>query len=411
MSRYLLLAQIVAVLSRRTPAFQPMPGQPQTFSEALRLLLRPHRAPVTPGGSVPEHGNDQQTLTTPSGRNFPDELAVRSAPEQEAPRDAVTNNPQRVATDDAPAGLPERSSLAQLADEFATWPAYERLIARVWLENPEMELVRHLFNVRGKTTALRGTLDRILVRTRALDFVLALDVVRDLDLDLDLAVDVARALTLDVALALDLTRTLDFDFARARARTLARDLVRALVRDLALARARAHAHALALARRRGHVGTRGRDLTFYLTRARVLDRALDHAHVLSQTLEFDSVLDERDRADADTFIRLRGSNLSEAVVLAIRQDIPIVEDATEAELGTVASTLTRLQAATRNMIDADLHDTDLRNIPLDGVRWSTGTHWPAGLQEWIKKHSDLIEPGLYEIQTRHGSNDRRTIPI
>jgi hypothetical protein len=42
MRRFSLLAQIVAVISRRTPAFQPAPGQPQTFNGSIHALLDLH---------------------------------------------------------------------------------------------------------------------------------------------------------------------------------------------------------------------------------------------------------------------------------------------------------------------------------------------------------------------------------
>lgn len=48
MKRSSLFSQIVAVLSRRTPAFQPAPGQPRTFGGALCQLLHSRRPSAEP---------------------------------------------------------------------------------------------------------------------------------------------------------------------------------------------------------------------------------------------------------------------------------------------------------------------------------------------------------------------------
>lgn len=50
------------------------------------------------------------------------------------------------------------------------------------------------------------------------------------------------------------------------------------------------------------------------------------------------------------------------------------------------------------MTDADLSDVDLRGIPLKGVRWSTGTRWPAESEDQIRRDSVEIKPGLWEIR-------------
>jgi hypothetical protein len=56
MKRPSLFAQIVAVLSRRTPAFQPAPGQPRTFGGALYQMLHPR-----PPSAVPERASTDDT--------------------------------------------------------------------------------------------------------------------------------------------------------------------------------------------------------------------------------------------------------------------------------------------------------------------------------------------------------------
>jgi hypothetical protein len=55
-----LLAQVVAVLSRRTPAFQPAPGQPRTFGGMLGLVRR-RRKPAVP---LDSHGGDGSSEET-----------------------------------------------------------------------------------------------------------------------------------------------------------------------------------------------------------------------------------------------------------------------------------------------------------------------------------------------------------
>lgn len=53
--------------------------------------------------------------------------------------------------------------------------------------------------------------------------------------------------------------------------------------------------------------------------------------------------------------------------------------------------------------DADLSGVDLGGaVPeggrLEGVRWNTGTRWPAGYEERIRRISRVIAPGVYEIR-------------
>ncbi|MBP2321538.1 uncharacterized protein YjbI with pentapeptide repeats [Kibdelosporangium banguiense] len=86
-----LLAQVIAVLSRRTPAFQPARGQPRTFSGTLILALRPHHANTT----------HQQTNT--SGQLQPESMAPATDLDK-----AQTDNTQPIGQDSS--GLPVLSS-------------------------------------------------------------------------------------------------------------------------------------------------------------------------------------------------------------------------------------------------------------------------------------------------------------
>lgn len=90
-----LLVQVIAVLSRRTPAFQPAAGEPITFADRLAALTRRHDS-GQPGSSAPsdalpagdtEHpakgptpSEQSPPSTTQPETTMPDEAAVRSQP-------------------------------------------------------------------------------------------------------------------------------------------------------------------------------------------------------------------------------------------------------------------------------------------------------------------------------------------
>ncbi len=56
-----LAGQIVAVLSRRTPAFEPLAGEPMTFPGRLQVLLR--RRSTSPSSDVSEPPDDRSSTT------------------------------------------------------------------------------------------------------------------------------------------------------------------------------------------------------------------------------------------------------------------------------------------------------------------------------------------------------------
>ncbi|RSM85747.1 hypothetical protein DMH04_16240 [Kibdelosporangium aridum] len=343
MRRHSLLSQIMAVISRRTPAFRPSPGQPKTFSGALNRVLRPHRvaAPSTDSGSA--DNSDQRA--TASG------LTVPADPQEPIGPVIEVDEGTQV--------------LALLAELFATQPAHERLAARAWLESPTMALVRQLLDIHSKATTVHRNLTSGLAggRTRAL-------VVGDI------VHNIARI--------------------RSVAEDIVNDYIRAIVvKDKAadrsptypLTRAEEVARILggALARSSGSDG-RARRVSLARTLTRYLEDALSAA---SKMITIP--------------IHTHDPSLARKIVATIHKDL---RNLTEAKSNTVAETLTHLRSAAGDMVDADLLTTDLTGIPLDGVRWSTGTRWPRATHEWVVTHSERIGPDLFEVvQDRYNSDD------
>jgi hypothetical protein len=269
------------------------------------------------------------------------------------------------------AGVP---NLVQFADEFASRPAHERLSARAWLESPLMDLAYQLFHIRAVATDLADNLvrDPVSDRDRADTRIL----VSTIDIALDHALDVIRAVT--HVLARDHNNPRDVAREVARAYDYAHDLARAL--------ALAHDHGRALAR------------------AFALDPVLARARDLARDLARNSVIDLD-----DAFSNPHAYNLAGLIFSALGNDIQILRDETGAKWQAAAEAMTRLRSAAGDMVGADLRATDLKDVPLAGVRWSTSTHWPEALRDWIGTHSEQIGPDLYQIQDRYDSNDRTAI--
>jgi hypothetical protein len=80
----------------------------------------------------------------------------------------------------------------------------------------------------------------------------------------------------------------------------------------------------------------------------------------------------------------------------------------ETSLGhRLAELLATITTALTDFTGADLHDVDLTDIPLDGVRWSTTTTWGVDWQTYVMNMSKRIDVDLYEIDTR-GKRSLRT---
>jgi hypothetical protein len=195
--------------------------------------------------------------------------------------------------------------------------------------------------LRVRTHAAFTRLEHSLKRGRH-DLDYAHELTHDLDHDLrnrdhlhDLTLDL-RNLTLDLRnLTLDLDR--DLALASDLALTLTRDLRN---RDLALA------SALNLALDRDL--DRGRDL--------IRDRDRDLASDLIRDLDLDAVLADLDGALHD------------------------------------------LDGALHDFTTADLREVDLTGVPLEGVRWSSATQWPADWAPQVALASVEVAPDVFEVR-------------
>jgi hypothetical protein len=259
---------------------------------------------------------------------------------------------------DKPARL---TALAICADNLAMLPLSERLTARIWLPRQELADLRSI--ARRTCTVdhtVSGDLGLALVRALAHTLTNALNLARDhadtvdhggardrandLCLELDHALDVARALTGAVNGIRDrspaLNHLLGRSFARDQVRNLARVVNRA--RDLGL----------------------DRNLGRHCDCVVALGRAFDHTNALC--LDLDGLLHHA-----------FDPGLAHELVMAIDQ----------------------IETATTNMVEADLSQLNLTGIPLEGLRWSRRTRWPAGWQEEIQTNSIELAPGLYEIRS------------
>ncbi|MEV7676475.1 hypothetical protein [Streptomyces sp. NPDC088752] len=51
-----------------------------------------------------------------------------------------------------------------------------------------------------------------------------------------------------------------------------------------------------------------------------------------------------------------------------------------------------------DFVDSDLRSTDLEWVPLEGVRWSAETNWPAMWEERVRRASEPEGPGIFVIR-------------
>ena len=72
----------------------------------------------------------------------------------------------------------------------------------------------------------------------------------------------------------------------------------------------------------------------------------------------------------------------------------------------------RLWTALSDVTGADLRQSDLGGVPLEGIRWSEATQWPPAWEDSIRARSTAVqgEPGVYEIGLR-GVDLRADTPI
>ncbi|WP_331731016.1 hypothetical protein OG933_45500 (plasmid) [Streptomyces sp. NBC_00016] len=51
-----------------------------------------------------------------------------------------------------------------------------------------------------------------------------------------------------------------------------------------------------------------------------------------------------------------------------------------------------------DFVDSDLRRTDLEWVPLEGVRWSAETRWPAMWDERVRRASEPEGPGVFVVR-------------
>ncbi|ONI89351.1 hypothetical protein ALI144C_05265 [Actinosynnema sp. ALI-1.44] len=323
--------RLLAAFAGTAPAFTREPRSVPRGAVRRLLAAFAGSAPAfTPGGMVDQHTSTAQA-------------AVGEPP-----------LPTGLVVDVSQAGPRRGHTLAQVADEFASRNAHDRLTARIWLEGAEMRLAYQLLDAMDKIKALRGLFDREHI--------------------VDLAIPLNRARA--IARLHDSTRDLAIHL----------DVAHGQVRDLA------DAYGLALGR----------------ASARQLDLSRDLARDLTRHLPGDLA-----RLLGRVVVRLPEYEFARDISAAFDENIAPSGNAALALLNTLSRTVVRLRDAASDMVDADLvevdlGDPDLRERLLDGVRWSTGTRWPAELRTWIEAHSTSIEGGLYKIRLRDDSPDRTT---
>jgi hypothetical protein len=296
-----------------------------------------------------------------------------------------------------------KTSLQAFATEIAQRHPHQRLLARTSLPRQALAALRTItqlaLHARDHAIELdpdlNRTTDHIATQRSEGAFGLRDDRTR------------ARALNRYVARAyegaLERQHALNSAFRTARAR--ARDLARALNRDSAdghaltdaLTSANARAHALNLAH------NLARELTMALNRVQAfdLDRALARDSAVAHAV-----------AHAVARHLAHAYDCGRADVLA-RADL--LDNADARRLGAALSTaqldrdvvtaLDQLENALSNVAGADLTEADLTGIPLEGVRWSHETRWPARWAAQIRRDSAAIGPGLYEIRSDTGTTN------
>jgi hypothetical protein len=226
--------------------------------------------------------------------------------------------------------------------------------------------VRDVTDASDRASERGNTLIRTLARARDI----ASSLISDPDPDRARDLDATLAGTLDIALGLARESDLDLDITPARSITLTfsftsdadSDLVPTLDSETNVIRDPAPASEHTNARNRA--SDRDRDLARDLASALTRDRA--------SARDFGPALD----GNAD-FTRER-----------------------QIFVGSLITAIGRLAEALTDMTDADLRSTDLRGIPLAGIRWSTLTRWPAAWEDGIRRDSVELGPdlGLYEIR-------------
>jgi hypothetical protein len=80
-----------------------------------------------------------------------------------------------------------------------------------------------------------------------------------------------------------------------------------------------------------------------------------------------------------------------------RTDTRLAATVNTADADDVQRAVQVLEAALSDAIDADLSTTDLDDVPLEGVLWSSGTRWPPHLADQVRETSEQIAPDRFRI--------------
>jgi hypothetical protein len=212
------------------------------------------------------------------------------------------------------------------------------------------------------------------------------------ELALDRALDIALDRAHNLAVALDRTR----DHVRGHALgldpplELDHSINRLSVRDLD--------HALRIARDRAHDLAREFDLDQAHARARkvinlVRDRTLDNDLVLDSAIHL-----TRDLISDLDHPRVLNRARVHDLARELRLDLPPTG---------ISGLLEGLTEIADNFMGADLRSVvDFDAAGWEGVRWSPTTAWPPGWAERVRRISDEIKPGIFQV-VRDGQDSRR----
>lgn len=346
--------RLLSALADSAPAFTPAPAPAYPDRSRIRRLLSA-LADSTPAFRQ---------------RNKSDEYTARPAPV--------------ASTAASPSGASIHvTALGEFADNFAQLSIQVRLTARRWFPRRELANLRFIAQAAFHAQLLKHLLDQTFWIAPKLK-----ELIADAE-ELSQDVNVAHVHALDQNLAvhqeLDQDRSHDLDryveLFRA-ASEVKRDLDdgRQRVDDLFAVLDRDRSGGLDPTYAVGTMRAPLYDLTSTLLRGR--DSELRLIYGLTR---YRSAIHSYDLAVVSSFLdaigRTRETNNHEHVVADIIEAID------------------QMEKAITKVMDADLSHVDLTGIPLDGVRWSTGTRWPAEWVERIRQNSVALAPDVYEIRS------------
>lgn len=289
--------------------------------------------------------------------------------------------------------------LSRFADGIAVAPPGERLAARRWLPLAELSQV-------GKVAGLE---------VRALQVARELEGMHRVRHDGDSAFDIftsalgdqrhhatqiinslyteARGDTATLALTTAITRDPDLDHDRSYA------VEHALIRARTLER---HLSILQTSLGRRPIPSRSWASDRQLGEACMLARLLDHAltGALARCLDH-----TRHCVRDETMRQVLAGDLTQVLALDLVQDADAEErDRHRAELvRSIVGAVDDVVHAATQVIGVDVSNVDLRDIPLEGLRWSSTTRWPPDWADWVHRNSVTLGRDLFAI--RAGTSD------